>query len=1224
MPLEGNAEMDRLGIDIGSKTLKLMLLDENGRELFSSYEKHHGRIGELLQESIRSMIWHLGDRDVRISVAGSSGMRIAELFRIPFVQEVVALKRAVLELYPNADAVLEMGGEDTKLIYLSGTPEQRMNNVCAGGTGSFIEMMGGLMGERTTAIDRLAMGHTTIYPIASRCAVFAKSDVRPLMNAGARNEDIAASILDAVCIQAIAGLSAGRPLAGTVILLGGPFQYISSLRESFCRVSGFDREHAIVPENAHLFVARGAALSGRASESMLLSEFLRMLECSVFENKSGIERLRPLFETEEDLEAFRMRHSKSRVPRVTWSNADTDLFLGVDAGSTTAKIALIDSTGALIDYDYHRHRGDVVGSLTRMMNRILQHLDSKYTIKRVVRRSCAVGYGEELCRAAFGIDDGEVETVAHLRAALAIDPEVDFLMDIGGQDVKCFYVSNGSIQDVVLNEACSSGCGSLFDSVSNSLNKNRRDFVSEAMRSKAPVDLGTRCTTFMNSRIRHALKEGVSSEDIAAGVCYATVRNALFKVVRQPDFSKVGKHVVVQGGAFGNDALLRAFELETGTEVSRPDLAPIMAAWGAALLARDNWLTLKKGDPELASRTLSGLVSLDTMNNTEISKNVVRCDGCTNRCELRIARFDVRKDAICNRTSDEGRVLVTGNRCERGALMNGATGVRRNPLPNLLKYKRSLISSYGNNGGGMSVDSGASGLRVGIPKALALYESYPFWKTMFDELGVDVVDCADPCDSTFKAGMGCIPAEAMCYPAKSVYGQAVDLAVRGADVLFVPIIETAFSRFGLADVPYDQTTKTCPLVENMGSMLISNAAGSPLEGVVIALADLRGALSSEDICKSVAEALAEAGLILDLNDVRRAVKAASREYRRFLEKIENKKSEVIAQVKEGRFPAVLLIDHGYHAAEGISRNVDELIVESGYAVIEQGILGCACAGSFDVGSTSEESAFWYENEVALESVEKCKNCPDIQPVIMRSFGCGIDALAADRLRDRLRDAGSIYTELKIDQIADMAAMRIRLRSLAYAHRQRKGDSCIFEVTAPIEAYSTIATKPLTYEQRQRAREIEQERRDANGNWMTSDANKGTPSWKEWEGQGETATLRVFDDAVHVSIVAPQGYLIEFDVDIPDDLPAPGQSGKHAGPNLFALDNEQQNEKPRRTPYAHKYLGLYGVAGHTLKPGFSHADDPLNPDPAYASMPRSNPYAGATKPNYGPNYRKRVL
>ena len=1223
MHTKGSVQMDRLGIDIGSKTLKLMLLDEDGRELFSSYEKHRGRISELLRDSIHSLIWRLGDRDVRISVAGSSGMRIAELFEIPFVQEVVALKRAVLASFPEADAVLEMGGEDTKLIYLGDPPEQRMNNVCAGGTGSFIEMMGGLMGERTTAMDRLAMGHTTIYLIASRCAVFAKSDVRPLMNAGARNEDIAASILDAVCIQAIAGLSAGRPLTGTVILLGGPFQYISSLRDSFCRVSGFDRDHAIVPEDAHLFVARGAALSKRASEPMRLSAFEEMLERSDFETRSGIGRLRPLFATENELAAFRERHSRTRVPRVTWPNADADLFLGVDAGSTTAKIALIDSTGALIDYDYHRHRGDVVGSLTRMMNRILQHLDSKYTMKRIVRRSCAVGYGEELCRAAFGIDDGEVETVAHLRAALAIDPEVDFLMDIGGQDVKCFYVDDGVIQDVVLNEACSSGCGSLFDSVSSSLNKNRRDFVGEAMRAKAPVDLGTRCTTFMNSRIRHALKEGVPSEDIAAGVCYATARNALFKVVRQPDFSKVGKHVVVQGGAFGNDALLRAFELETGAEVKRPDLAPIMAAWGAALLARDNWLSLRADDAESAEQARSKLVSLDAMNNMEVSKSVVRCDGCTNRCELRIARFDEKDKAAREGSGGKGRVLVTGNRCEHGAMMHGGAGRQHEALPNLVKYKRALISSYGKGAKTETGDHGASGMRVGIPKALALYDSYPFWKTLFSELGADVVDCEDPSDGTFKAGMGCIPAEAMCYPAKSVYGQAVDLVGRGASILFVPIVETPFARFGLAGIPFDEKPKTCPLVENMGAMLASNAAGSPLENARIVLADLRGSASPEDICEPIYDALAEAGFTFGMDDVRNAVNAASMEYRRFLDKIGEKAVEVIGQVDEGRFPAVLLIDHGYHAAEGISRNVDELIVESGYAVIEQGALGYVCADGENCKDADRESPCWFENTAAYECVERCMDHPDLQPVIMRSFGCGIDALSADALRNRLKDAGGIYTELKIDQIADMAAMRIRLRSLAYAHRQRKGASRAFELTAPPEAYSEHSTKPMRYEQRQRLREAQKARRDADGNWIVPDSYEGKPSWQEWDGQGATATSRVYDDAVHVSIVAPQGYLIEFDVDIPEDLPAPGQSGKHAGPNLEADSARAEGRKPRRTPYAHKYLGLYGVAGHTLEPGFSHAADPLNPDPAYAAAPRANPYAGATKPNYGPNYRKRA-
>ncbi len=1194
---------ERLGIDIGSKTLKLMLIDEKGNEVFSSYQKHKSKIGECLQESIHAVVWRIGDRDVRITVTGSSGMRISELFDIPFVQEVVALKRAVLESYPNADAVLEMGGEDTKLVYLTGAPEQRMNNICAGGTGSFIEMMGGLMGTRTASIGRLAMGYSTIYPIASRCAVFAKSDVRPLINAGARKEDIAASVLDAVCTQAIAGLSAGRPLTGTVLLLGGPFQHINALRDAFCRVSGFDRKHAIVPKDAHLFVARGAALSNRATDPMRLSDFEHMLAQTDFENDSGIDRLKPLFGSEEEIAEFRERHRKDRVPRVSMLNAGNDLFLGIDAGSTTAKIALIDAHGALVAYDYHRHRGDVIECLSKMLKNMMPDLRPQYLERRIVRRSCVVGYGEQLCRTAFGIDDGEVETVAHLRAARAIDPDVDFLLDIGGQDVKCFYVQDGMIQDVVLNEACSSGCGSLFDSVAKTFNRTRADFVSDAMHAQAPVDLGTRCTTFMNSRIRHAQKEGASKEDIAAGVCYATVRNALFKVVRQPDFSKVGKHIIVQGGAFGNDALLRAFELETGVEVKRPDLAPIMGAWGAALLARDAWLTQKRDDPAAAQQAESGLIDLEDATDLDVRKRVVRCNGCTNNCELRVTRFAVRESDIEKRVQGSTivpgteRILVTGNRCERGALMNGASAEKVVPPPNMVKYKRSLISAYKSIAAdGEAIAANYQGVRVGIPKSLSLYESYPFWVTMFKSLGVKLVDGIEPSDAVFKKGMACIPAEGMCHPAKMIYGQAVDLVKKGAEIVFVPSVGTAFSRVGLAGYPCETDLMTCPLVEKMGDMLAGNAEGSPLSKARIAAPDLRLAKSLEDICVPIVEALGQAGLHIEREDAASAIRDASCEYRGFLEKLASRSNEIVKSIDEGEYPGIVLVGHAYHAAEGLSHGVDELLGELGYAVLERIDSRIEARGSrlCDIGKAREEESRWYENVDALQRIAECKSHPHIQPIIIRSFGCGIDALVADELRDRLREAGSIYTELKMDQIADLATVRIRLRSLAYAHKQREGEAGIFELTVPSEAYEDPMAKRLREKVANNEAKCDKANRPDEENAQTGNADAGSYTWETWMAEQNTETNCIFDNTVHVSILAPTGYIIEFDADVLGEPPKPGVGGLHIGPKVSANGGENARPKPRRTPYAHKYLGLRSVAGHTLKPGFSRAINPLDP------------------------------
>ena len=504
---------DRLGIDIGSKTIKLALVAADGEVVCESYARHRSKIKDALVEAVHDCVWRFGDREVEACVTGSAGMRVAELLPVCFVQEVVALKRAVETRCPGADAVLEMGGEDTKLLYLSGVPEQRMNAVCAGGTGGFIDLMASLMGERSCDMHRLAMGANTTYPIASRCAVFARSDVRPLLASGARKEDVAASVLEAVCTQAVAGLCAGRPLEGTVVLLGGPFQHIPALRDAFCRTSGIDAAHAIVPDGAHLFVTHGAAASDRRSAPMLLSELEAAIRAADFSQADGIGRLPALFTGKDEYEKFCARHSACRIPVENPVDvADgSDVFLGIDAGSTTLKMVLVDARGAMLFWRYEWNEGDIAKSFPRMLERIYRDMDAPWMPRKVVRRACIVGYGEDFCRAAFGVDDGEVETVAHLRAALELDPGLDFLMDIGGQDIKCFYVRDGQIDDIVLNEACSSGCGSLFDAIARSMRCTKEAFSSEALFAARPVDLGCRCTTFMESRVKHAQKEGAST-----------------------------------------------------------------------------------------------------------------------------------------------------------------------------------------------------------------------------------------------------------------------------------------------------------------------------------------------------------------------------------------------------------------------------------------------------------------------------------------------------------------------------------------------------------------------------------------------------------------------------------------------------------------------------------------------------------------------------------------
>jgi len=1014
-----------LGIDIGSKTIKVMLTEaETGKVVASEYSRHRSQVKKRLAEVLDSFVWRRGSMPVRITVTGSAGMRVAEVFGVPFVQEVVALKRAVKHFVPEADVILEMGGEDTKLVYLTGVPEQRMNNICAGGTGAFIEMMAGLIGTNVTKMNSLALGYSTIYPIASRCAVFAKSDVRPLVNAGARKEDIAASVLEAVCAQAVAGLSAGRPIEGKVALLGGPFNYIPALRDAFCRVTGMSRNDVIVPDDAHLLVVSGAVMSPEKSEPIELSDFLAAVQAASFESDEGPDRLPPLFENEEDYEAFRKRHSSCTLPRRKVYDASEHLFLGIDAGSTTMKVVLIDEDGAVCAYQYGKNQGDATVSLTEMLQAIYRDIRGTWKPNYVIHRVCIVGYGEDFCKRAYRIDTSQVETVAHLRAATELVPDLDFLMDIGGQDIKCFYVDDGLITDVVLNEACSSGCGSLFDSIAHSFRTTKEAFSAQARFAKAPVDLGTRCATFMDSRIKHAQKEGIAPEDIAAGVCYSTARNALYKVVREPDFSKVGDRIVVQGGAFANDALLRAFELETKTEVIRPDLSAIMGAWGAALIARDEWRDLCAQDSSWAERP-STLVSYDELMSMKIVRKSARCNQCTNNCRLTLTQFGENEDGT-------PRLYVAGNRCDRGAAAFDADYVSPKLPPNMFKVKNAFISACD------KAPQPESDIKVGIPKVLALYESYPFWRRFFNELGYTVVAGVESSDEVFRTGMSSIPAEGSCYPSKLVYGHATDLVNRGAQVIFAPNMGTSFAREGLLGRPFDTGLVTCPLVENMGDMLSGNVQGTALEGVPMVIAQLKGLESLDQAVEPLAQALAAAGLACDEQAVRAALDSAQSAYRAFFGKLEARNAAVLDAVDTGSFPGALVVSHAYHIDPGISHKIDELLGKLGYAVLEHVDYGTA-VGIGQQGVKAGAAFDWTENARVLDEVELSRRHPNLQVITLRSFGCGVDALVADELHDRLRSEGRVYAELKLDQITDLAAVRIRIRSLAYAAQQREAD-----------------------------------------------------------------------------------------------------------------------------------------------------------------------------------------
>ena len=1026
--------MGRLGIDIGSKTIKVVVFDDDGNLVYSDYNYHYSRVKRYLHDAIHRIVWLSGDRDVEITVTGSAGMRVAELFNIPFVQEVVALKRAVNAKLPDIDVILEMGGEDTKLVYLTGVPEQRMNTICAGGTGGFIDAMAGLMGEKNENgnLNRLAMGYMAEYPIASRCAVFAKSDVRPLLNAGARKGDIIWSVLKAVCTQAIAGLSAGRPIRGKVALLGGPFEFIPALRNAFCTVTGMPQSDVVVPKEAHLFVATGAAISPEKSASIKLSDFEKRIVLTDFETAGGIERLPKLFDDQLEYDKFRLRHSECVLPRERYTtDATKNLFLGIDAGSTTIKMALIDEAGGIVAYEYDWNQGDIATSFPLMLRRIYGAYKGRWVGDRTLRRSCVIGYGENFCKAAYQVDTGEVETVAHLRAAREIEPDVDFLMDIGGQDIKCFYVRDGVIEDIVLNEACSSGCGSLFDSIARSVKMNKDAFSEAALFAKNPVDLGVRCSTFMDSRVKHAQKEGVPIEDIAAGVCYSTARNALYKVVRQPDFKKVGTHVVVQGGAFANDALLRAFELETGVEVKRPDLSQIMGAYGAALLARDEWLSLRETDERAALAMKSSILPADQIGSRVAKTTTERCGLCTNNCRLVVTTFT-------SMLTGEVNSIVSGNRCERGAAAyNAASEVKATP-PNMVKTKKALLDSYDRAQVGDADAAGGAGAHlVGIPRALALYESYPFWKTFFAALGMRTTTAADSSEELFRRGMASIPAEGACYPSKLTYGHCLDAVEQGADILFVPDMGATFARDGLLGLGVAAGLRECPLIERAGTLVAENRDDTPIAAATMLVPDLRACVTLADAVEPLVAAFAQAGLTVGRAEVEAALEAARAEYQAFFDKLAAANAKVLARVDAGEFKGALVAGHSYHNDPGINHGIDGLLGELGFAVLEQVDYDFA-AHAAAPADTAAQLYDWTVNRDLRYSIDASESHPGLQIIIPRSFGCGIDAVAADAAHDRIRRSGRVFAELKIDQIVDLAAVRIRLRSLDYAMRQREG------------------------------------------------------------------------------------------------------------------------------------------------------------------------------------------
>lgn len=998
------------GIDIGSTTVKLVVTDEKGKWLFGEYRRHMAHTRRTLVELLKSAREQLGDLPVRVHMTGSGALSICNSLKIPFVQEVVAVASALKSLYPKTDVAVELGGEDAKIIYFTGGLEERMNGVCAGGTGSFIDQMAALLQTDATGLNRLAETATEIYPIASRCGVFAKTDIQPLINDGASRANIAASVFAAVVNQTVSGLACGKPIRGNVAFLGGPLHFLPELKKAFIRTLGCTPDQVIDPENSHLFAAYGAARAAQG-EILCLSELQTKLENNpkiAYETK----RLPPLFENEEEYRAFCRRHEQAKVQRGEISDYSGNCFLGIDAGSTTTKAVLIGENGELLFSFYANNQGDPIKTAIAAIRKLREELPENARIAR----ACSTGYGEQLLKAAFHLDEGEVETIAHARAARFFDPETDCVLDIGGQDMKCIRLKNGVVDSIMLNEACSSGCGSFVENFAGSLNLSAQEFAEKAIRAKAPVDLGTRCTVFMNSNVKQAQKEGAGVSDISAGLAYSVIKNALYKVIKLASAEDLGRHIVVQGGTFYNRAVLRAVEKIAGTQVTCPDICGLMGAFGAALIAKDDY----KGEP-------SGILPLNEIETLSYESKTRRCGGCENNCLLTVNTFSGK------------RQFITGNRCEK---MVGNTGGEKGE--NLILKKRERLFSYEPLG-----EKEAFRGTVGLPRVLNVYENYPFWAVFFRKLGFRTVLSPYSGRKIYALGMESIPSESECYPAKLVHGHIQWLINNGVKRIFYPSVF-----YEKKETEYAQNHFNCPMVISYPENIRNNMESLAENGVTFWHPFL--SLSDE---KTAAGVLCDFFLKkcgIPKKETARAVEAAYAEQQAYRSDLRQMGRELLERIKKTGERGIVLAGRPYHADPEINHGIPEMIASYGFHVLSEDCLPVSKTGKRSLRVLDQ----WTFHSRLYNAAAFVSRWDQLDLVQLNSFGCGLDAVTTDQVNEMLEHAGKLYTVLKIDEVNNLGAARIRIRSLMAAIRMKKPDCTI---PAPYEYRRTEFTEAMAKE-----------------------------------------------------------------------------------------------------------------------------------------------------------------
>ncbi|MDO5044087.1 MAG: acyl-CoA dehydratase activase-related protein, partial [Coriobacteriia bacterium] len=1006
-----NADL-HLGIDVGSTTVKLAILDNAGELVHAKYERHHTDVRATVRELFKEAYELFGNKKMSCAITGSGGLLLAQWLDLEFVQEVIASKRAVETLIPQTDVAIELGGEDAKIIYFDQGIEQRMNGTCAGGTGAFIDQMASLLHTNASGLNELSKDAEMIYPIASRCGVFAKTDVQPLLNEGARREDIAASIFQSVVTQTVSGLACGRPIRGNVAFLGGPLQYLSGLRERFKLSLGLDEASAIVPDHAHLFVAMGAAFEGAIGhgEKKALISFDQLIERL---NNLGdiqgseVDRLPALFEDEASFEEFKARHAAQKVShKDIASYTGSRVYLGIDAGSTTMKSALIGEDGELLYTTYGSNYGDVLGTAKQVMAEIYSVIPKGVEIGHVT----CTGYGEGLLLEALKADSGEIETVAHLRGAQEVLPGVEFILDVGGQDMKCLRISDGIIEHIMLNEACSSGCGSFISAFADSMQMSVEEFAEAALSSSAPVDLGSRCTVFMNSRVKQAQKEGATVNDISAGLSYSVMKNALFKVIKIRDPKDIGDKVIVQGGTFLNDSVLRAFELLTEKEAFRPDIAGNMGAYGAALLAKDR-----------AGSAPSEILSLEEMEQQEVKIQNVRCGRCANACMLTVNNFG------------GGRRFITGNRCEKGA------GIKRNKTdaPNLYEYKEQRLFGYET----LSREAASRGV-VGIPRALNMYENYPFWFTFFNELGFRVELSDKSNKKVYEAGIESMPSESVCYPAKLSHGHIMNLVEKNPDFIWMPCIKWERGEDEDAGNVYN-----CPVVMSYPEALKLN-----IEPIVTGEINFLNPFVPYQDKKELKRRLFDIfvsereearrdgkayvkGPKISREEINRAVDKAWAEDEAFKKDMQRAGEQTLAWMEEHDMHGIVLAGRPYHNDGEINHAIPELLKSFNFAVLTEDSVAHLAKPDRPIRVVDQ----WMYHSRLYRAAKFVTTRNDLDLIQLNSFGCGLDALTTDQVQEILEAAGKVYTVLKIDEVSNLGAARIRIRSLMAALEDKRID-----------------------------------------------------------------------------------------------------------------------------------------------------------------------------------------